>query len=201
MEKAQQNHRHLYLLLGWVGYFILYALTERLISAERCHLVHCVLDDRIPFLEGFAFFYVGWYILLAGSLLYFLRRDVPSFVRLQKYIILLQLMATAVYVLYPSRQALRPAQFPRANFFTALMGLIYRLDTPTGVFPSLHVAISLGIASVWLRRNTALWVKAAVCLFCFGVCLSVAFVKQHSVLDILGAIPICVLAELCLRWG
>lgn len=200
MDKAQQNHRHLYLLLGWVGYFILYALTERLISPERCHLIHCALDDRIPFCEGFVFFYVGWYFLLAGSLLYFLWRDVPSFVRLQKYIILLQLLATAVYILYPSRQALRPAQFPRENFFTALMGLIYRLDTPTGVFPSLHAAISVAIASVWLRRNTAPWGKAAVCLFCLGVCLSVAFVKQHSVLDILGAIPICVLAELCLRW-
>ena len=32
---------HLKLLLGWVGYFILYFLTENLIPVEKCHVIHC----------------------------------------------------------------------------------------------------------------------------------------------------------------
>ena len=40
---------HLKLLLGWVGYFILYFLTENLIPAENCTPVHMWLDDLIPF--------------------------------------------------------------------------------------------------------------------------------------------------------
>ena len=40
---------HLLLLLGWVGYFILYFLTENLIPAEDCYPFHCRLDDLIPF--------------------------------------------------------------------------------------------------------------------------------------------------------
>ena len=44
---------HLKYLLGWVGYFILYFLTENLIPAENCHPVHCRLDDIIPFNELF----------------------------------------------------------------------------------------------------------------------------------------------------
>ena len=32
---------HLKLLLGWVGYFVLYFLTENLIPADNCYPVHC----------------------------------------------------------------------------------------------------------------------------------------------------------------
>lgn len=193
---TQPQYRHLLLLLGWVGYFILYYLTENLIPLESCHVIHCALDDRIPFCEFFVIFYVLWYGLIILSLGYFLLYHVQSFRKLQTYIILVQVLATILYILYPSRQELRPEVFPRENIFTGIVEMLYRIDTPTGVCPSLHVAISLGIASTWLREKTVSpWVRAAVTLFCLGVCASVAFVKQHSVLDILAAIPLCILAE------
>ena len=62
--------RHLYLLLGWVGYFILYYLTEQYIPMEHCHLIHVPLDDKIPFREELVVFYVGWYLLIILSLGY-----------------------------------------------------------------------------------------------------------------------------------
>ena len=55
---------HAKLLGGWIGYFILYFITENLIPASRCHPIHCALDDLIPFNEAFLFFYVGWYVLV-----------------------------------------------------------------------------------------------------------------------------------------
>lgn len=190
------EYAHLKLLLGWVGYFLLYFLTENLIPPEKCHLIHSPLDDRIPFREFFAIFYVGWYGLIVLSLGYFLLYSVQSFKNLQTYIIVTQVLAMVVYIVYPSCLDLRPAVLPRENLLTALMELIYRIDTSTGVFPSLHVAISVGIASAWLREKSAkTWLKAAITVFCLGVCVSVAFVKQHSVLDIFGAIPVCAIAE------
>lgn len=195
MKKSVTDRRYP-LLLGWPAYFLMYYLTERLIRPENCHLIHCALDDLIPFCELFAVFYVGWYALLAGSLLYFFLRSPEDFVRLQTYIITVQLLATVIYIVYPSYQDLRPTEFPRENVQTAVMGLLYRIDTPTGVFPSLHGAISLGIASVWLRKQDAKsWLKGLISLFCLGVCLSVVFVKQHSVLDIAAAVPICLVVE------
>lgn len=187
--------RHLNLLLWWLLYFLLYGLTERWIPLQSCHLIHCPLDDRIPFVEGFALLYVSWYGLIAVSLAWFLLYNVDGFRQLQRYIIIVQLLATAVFVLYPSRQALRPEVFPRENFLTDLMGWIYRIDTPTGVFPSLHVAVSVGIAAAWLReRSVRMWIRLGILALCVGICMSVAFVKQHSVLDILGAIPLCAAA-------
>ncbi len=190
------EYSHLLWLLGWVGYFILYFLTENLIPAEKCHPVWCPLDDIVPFCEGFAIAYVFWYALIVISLVYFALYNPDNFRNLQKYIIITQVVAMVVYILYPTRQDLRPTEFPRDNVLTALMGLIYSFDTNTGVCPSLHVAYSLGIASTWLREKSAclawkIFVVVAVVL----ICLSVAFVKQHSVVDIFAAIPVCILAE------
>jgi len=187
---------HLKLLLGWAVYFLLYWLTENFIPETRCHVIHCALDDRIPLCEFFVIFYVGWYGLIMLSLGYFLLYSVDSFRKLQTYFIFVQVVATAVYILYPSRQELRPEVFPRENVLTDILGYLYRIDTPTGVCPSLHVAISVGIASAWLREKSAKpWLKTGILLFSLGVCLSVVFVKQHSVVDILAAVPLCLLAE------
>lgn len=192
---------HLKLLLGWVGYFILYILTENLIPAESCHVIHSPLDDLIPFNEFFVLFYVGWYLLIVASLLYFLLYSVESFKRLQTYLIITQVLAMVIYIVYPSRQDLRPEVFPRENVLSWIMGAIYYFDTNTGVLPSLHVAYSLGIASTWLREKSVKpWLRVAIALFCLGVCVSVAFVKQHSVLDIFAAIPVCLVAEWFVFW-
>ena len=194
---GEPRFRHLLLLLGWVGYFVLYFITENLIPLEACHPVHCRLDDFIPFNEYFLIFYGGWYVLIFIALIRTLLFDVESFKKVQTYIIITQLIAMACYIIWPSRQDLRPDVFPRANFFTWIMGIIYSFDTSTGVCPSLHVAYSLGILSVGLR-DTSLsrgW-KAFLTFFVIMICISVCFVKQHSAVDIFAAIPMCIVAEI-----
>ena len=188
--------RHLFLLLGWVFYFALYFLTENLIPREACTPVWCPLDDRIPFCEWFVIPYVGWYALIVFSLGYFLFYDVDSFKRLQVYIIVTQVVAMAVYILFPSCQNLRPEVMTRNNILTRCVELLYDFDTSTNVCPSLHVAYSLGIASVWLKKKTASWQwKLAIVVFVVLICLSTVFIKQHSLLDGLAALPLGLLAE------
>lgn len=187
---------HLKLLWGWIVYFVLFVLTENLIPAESCTPMHCRLDDIIPFCEAFVIPYIGWYLLIIGSLGYFLLYDIDSFKSLQKYIILTQMIAMAIYILFPSRQDLRPAEFPRDNALTALVGLLYSVDTNTGVCPSLHVAYSIGIASAWLKEKTASAPFKAFIVFCAVIIsLSTAFIKQHSVVDIFAAIIMCIIVE------
>ena len=188
---------HAKLLGGWLVYFALYFLTENLIPLERCHVIHCALDDMIPFCEGFAVVYVLWYVLVAGALAYTFFHDVPAFRHLQIYLMITQAVAMLCYIIYPSIQNLRPAVFPRQNVLTWGLGLLYAFDTPTGVCPSLHVAYSLGILSTALKdRALSRWIKAAVAVFVLLVCLAVCFVKQHSALDVAAALPVCLLAEL-----
>ena len=188
---------HMKLLAGWIGYFALYFITENLIPYENCHPVWCRLDDLIPFNEFFVIFYVGWYALVFGALAYTLFFDVENFKKIQVFIMITQAVAMAVYIIWPSRQDLRPEFFERDNFLTRLIAFIYSFDTSTGVCPSLHVAYSLGILSAALKDKLLkpVW-KILLTFFVIMICLSVCFVKQHSAVDVFAALPLGILAEI-----
>lgn len=196
---------HLKLLFGWVVYFAFYFLTENLIPPEKCHVIHCALDDRIPFNEFFLIPYTFWYLLIVISLGWFALYNVQHFRDLQTYIMITQAIAVIVYIVYPSRQDLRPTEFLRDNLLTHIAALLYAFDTSTGVCPSLHVAYSLGIASTWLKEKDASpWWKTFVVLAVILICVSTTFVKQHSVVDVLAALPVGITAEWLVfrkKWG
>lgn len=196
-RRSPSRYAHLALLWSWVGYFAMYVLTERLIPVERCHVIHCVLDDLIPFCEWFVIPYVFWYLLVAGSLTYFGLRDADSFKKLQVYIIITQVVAMVIYIVWPSCQNLRPDVFARENVLTGLVEFLYAVDTNTGVCPSLHCAYSFGIASVCIKAKSISkgW-KIGVVIAVVLICLSTVFIKQHSVVDFLAAIPVGLLAEI-----
>ena len=187
---------HLLLLLGWAVYFVFYFITENFIPAENCAPMHMWLDDIIPFREEFVIAYCFWYLLIVISLVYFALYNIESFKKLQTFIIWTQVIAMVAYIIYPSRQDLRPLEYPRDNFLTDIVALIQTVDTPTGVCPSLHVAYSIGIASVWCKyRWASKGFKAFMVIFAVTICLSTAFVKQHSYVDIFAAIPLALLGE------
>ena len=190
---------HIKLLGGWIIYFILFFLTENLIPRENCHPIHCWLDDVIPFNEFFLIFYCGWFLLVFGSLLYYLLYDVERFKKLQIYIMCTQAIAMFIYIVYPSRQDLRPEVFPRENILTALMSFIYTFDTSTGVCPSLHVGYSMAILSVTSKDPfLSKGLKAFLTFFIVMICAAVCFVKQHSAVDVFAALIMCFFIEIAL---
>ena len=191
--------RHLFLILGWPAYLTAYNLTEKYITAENCYLVHSALDDIIPFCEIFVIPYVLWYGLIAASLLYFLFYSVESFKKLQSYIIIVQAIATVIFILFPTMQDLRPEVLPRDNFLCDVVLWLYNTDNNMGVCPSLHVAVSIAIASCWVKDKTAnKAVKTFIVAFCVAVCLATVFIKQHSIVDSYVALPVCLVAEVLL---
>lgn len=195
------EYRHVLLLGGWIVYFALYFLTENLIPFERCHPIHCALDDAIPFCEVFVVPYLLWFFLVAGSLLYLFLYDIPNFRRLSIYIMITQAGAMLVYIIWPSIQLLRPETMPRDNFFTWVLTFVYRFDTPTGVLPSLHAAYSIAIWSVFRhRKETALWWRILLPIFVALIIAATFFAKQHSVLDALAALPLCLIGEALIYW-
>ena len=188
---------HLKLLLGWVGYFVMYFITEQFIPVDKCFIMHSRLADIIPFCEVFVVPYVFWYFLIAWSLVYFAMYNPENFKNLMKFIIICQVTAMVIYIVFPNRQDLRPEIMPRDNIFTRLVGLLYSFDTDTNVCPSMHVAYSIGIASVWLKeKGAAVGTKIFVVITCILVCLSTMFIKQHSSIDVFAAIGLCAVVEI-----
>ncbi len=52
-KRKASEFSHLWLLLGWIGYLGMFILTEQLVPADSCTVMHSVVDDWIPFCEAF----------------------------------------------------------------------------------------------------------------------------------------------------
>lgn len=189
--------RHLKLLLWWPFYGLAFAFVERFSPIQNYYPMHCRLDDMIPFNEFFVIPYLFWFVFLVVPLLYFLFFDVQSFRKMQWFIILTYSVTILIYLLFPTCQELRPAAFERDNIFTQFLTHFYQFDTNTNVCPSIHVIASASTFAIWdskqigTRRN-----KILSAVICFLICISTVFLKQHSVIDIVAAIPLCVIAWL-----
>ena len=194
----EPQYRHLWWLLFWPAYLMRYFLIENCNPAQSYHVMHCFLDDKIPFHEGFLIFYGCWYVFIVGIHLYTLLYDVDTFKRYSKFLCVSITMSTAIFLLYPSCQNLRPETFPRDNLLSRTVGLIYAVDTCTNVFPSEHVigalaALAAAAHTDRLRKPGRLLPLTVLTVL---ICVSTLCLKQHSALDVLGALPICIISYL-----
>ena len=189
-------YSHLKLLLYWPLYGFLFLFVERLSPIDHYFPVYCTLDDLIPFCELFLIPYWFWFVYLLGMHLYTLLYDIPNFRRFLWFIIISYSITIGIYLLFPTCQELRPLAFERDNILTRLVGGLYAFDTSTNVCPSIHV---IGSVAVWCaswhipKFQTTGW-RLAFGGSCLLICLSTVFLKQHSVIDLLAAIPVCLIA-------
>ncbi len=194
---GSEEYRHLLLLLYWPVYGLLFLFVERFYPVESYISMYCPVDDLIPFCEWFLIPYLFWFVYLVGMLLYTLFYDIPAFKKLMQYIILTYTATILIYLLFPTCQKLRPAAFERDNVLTRFIAGFYQFDTNTNVCPSIHVIGSVAV------METALWSdaikgrawKTAFVISGVLISISTVFMKQHSVLDILAAIPLCLIAH------
>ena len=187
---------HLKLLIFWPVFGLLFMFVERFYKVDGYFPIHCGLDDIIPFNELFLIPYLFWFVYLVGMVLYTLLYDIKSFRKMMKFIIITYTTAIIIYFIFPNCQELRPIEFERDNIFTRFIAGFYEFDTNTNVFPSIHVIGSLAVmfTALHCKRFKSVWLKTAFVIVAFLICISTVFLKQHSVLDILGALPICIAA-------
>ena len=178
---------HLKLLLFWPIFGLLFLFVERIGTDRAWRVMHCALDDKIPFCEYFVIPYMLWFVYLVGMLLYTLLFDIPSFKRMMWFTIFTYSVTVFIYLIYPTSQELRPTVFERDNLFTRFLAVFYQFDTNTNVNPSIHVIGSMGVMfTAWNAerfKHSTPW-KLAFTLVGLLICLSTLFIKQHSVIDI-----------------
>ena len=189
--KLRQDGKYLL----WLPVYLLcfFLLEQRTLDAYWATQIR--LDDLIPFCEWFAIPYYLWYPLMVGVGVVLFFRSSPAFRRYMVFLAVTFFASTAIWFLIPNGQDLRPLTLPRDNLLTRLMTGIYAIDTHTNVFPSVHVVGSVGAAiAAWdcaaLRKRK--WLVWSITILSVLICLSVVFVKQHGVLDLLGGLVLCV---------
>lgn len=185
--------KHLKYLIFWPIYGFFFLLVERLWIRDFYMPVHCPLDDKIPFCEYFLIPYLLWFVYLIGIQIYTLLYDIESFEKFMQFIILTYSAAIIIYILFPNCQELRPVVFERNNLFTRFMKGFYQFDTNTNVCPSIHVIGAVAVMLCGWRSkylNGLRW-KIFFVISALLISISTVFLKQHSILDILAAMPVC----------
>lgn len=175
----------LYMLIYFPWFFIL----EHVVK-DQYYLIECRLDHMIPFCEYFIVPYLLWFVYVAGTFLWFmLKEDDRLFYRFAAVMFGGMTIALIIYTVFPNGIHLRPDIDASRNLFTWLTSLIYRADTCTNVFPSLHVYTSAVIAIFFSKSKLGEekpGAKYAALVISGLIILSTVFLKQHSVLDLVA---------------
>lgn len=154
-------------------------------------VMHVSLDDVIPFNEYFIVPYLLWFLYVAGTMLYFFFTSKQDYYRVCTFLFTGMTISLLICTFFPNGTDLRPVVDPEKNFCSWLVSMLHKADTSTNVFPSIHAYNSLGIHFA-IMNSRALKDKKLVRWGSFGlmiaICLSTMFLKQHSVVDVVGAL-------------
>lgn len=190
MKKYYERYKHaIPLIIYAVIYLNWFSYLEKTVKRPE-NLIHMKLDDSIPFCEIFVLPYFLWFAYVSAFVIYFFFKNKQDYYRNCTFLFTGMTIFLIISTLWPNGHHLRPSTMPRDNIFTALVTFLYRTDTPTNLWPSIHVYNSLGahfavIKNPRLCKNPI--VHAGSLILCVSIILSTMFIKQHSVFDVLTA--------------
>lgn len=184
------KYKHGLILLYLLIYLPWFGWLEKTVTS-RFHTIHMAVDDLIPFLEYFIVPYLLWFVYIAAAVLYFFFKNKNDFYRLCIFLFTGMTVFLIISTVYPNGHYLRPAEFTRDNIFVDMVRCLYKMDTPTNLFPSIHVYNSIGVnIAVWrsehFKKNRRIRYGSFVMMT--SIILSTMFLKQHSVFDVITGI-------------
>lgn len=183
------KYRHAWVLSYGILYIAWFAYLEQAVT-EKFHIITMPIDLKIPFCEYFIIPYLLWFAYIAFGIMYFFFRNKEDYYKLCAFLFTGMTVFLVVSAIYPNGHYLRPTSFSHENWCTELVRWLYRTDTATNLFPSIHVYNSLGVHislmhSECLKDRKA--TRAVSLVLCCSIILSTVLLKQHSVFDVLTA--------------
>ena len=101
-----KEHPYALCLLYFIPYLLYFELLEAF--AVPRFIIHCPIDDWIPFHEGFVIPYFAWFPMLAASLGYFLFHSRKDFLDLCFIMFSGMTICLLIYTILPNGLQLRP---------------------------------------------------------------------------------------------
>ena len=179
-------------------YLLLYTAAFNFLESEISMpeiIVHCRLDDVIPFCKYAIIPYFAWFAWIPFTLFYILwKAPREDFWRLCLPLFIGMTLALMCYVVLPTGLDLRPYRVPGTDIFARAVRFLYRTDTPTNVCPSIHVFNSVTLMLAYYRcrifeEPRRRWMRPAAAVLCISIVCSTVLLKQHSCIDVaLGAL-------------
>lgn len=189
MKNLLKKYGHIWVLSYVFLYLPWFLYLERNVK-NGFAVMHVKLDDLIPYNEYFIVPYLLWFVYVSGAVLYFFFTNKGDYYRLCTFLFTGMTISLLICTFFPNGTDLRVAADPSKNFCSLLVSLIQSADTSTNVFPSIHAYNSIGVhfavmnSQALQKRRGVHW---ASFILMAAICLSTVCLKQHSVVDVIGA--------------
>ena len=192
-------------LLYLVFYMIWFTILERLPRTKSFDL-SSELDTYIPFIVEFIIPYLSWFLFQAVWVVFVFFVDRKTYEQLTTMLMIGMTVFLVVSTFLPTKISLRPYYIESRGICAFLVRRLWAVDTPTNVWPSIHVFNTTALMMTLftsqhplLRKNA---VRIPVVFWCGMIVLSTMFLKQHSVGDVLAALALNGIAYvLVYNWG
>ena len=179
-------------ILYLIGYLLWFKLLED-IPRARYHDLASFIDRMIPFAEIFIVPYISWFALQAAWVSFLFFYDREAYDKLVTILMFGMTVFLIVSTVYPTALTLRPWHVARENVFVDMVRWLWRIDTSTNVWPSIHVYNTTALIFTLFTtrdRNVILKVRVPMFVWCVLIILSTMFLKQHSVGDVLSGLAL-----------
>jgi|GEM_PF-3365405 len=178
-------------IVMFLGVWSLDLLVNMINSGRAASIPRIKLDDRIPFLPLFIYFYSLYFPLIVIPLAILF--SAPRL--LQRYLIssiLVMAISYAIFLVFPTK--LIRISIQADSFSRKLTLFFHRIVAPYNLLPSMHVSmLVLAFLILLVHRRPYAWILSTP----IGLSiLSVIFTKQHYILDLIAAVPLAVFAFL-----
>lgn len=151
------------------------------------HDITSALDQQIPLVPWTVVIYFGCYLVWGFTYCLCAVQDKPARDRFFCADTISRAVCFVFYLVLPTTLS-RP-EITGEGLWNALMRLLYWVDAPDNLFPSIHCLISW---FCWIGVRNRKDVPAAYRWFCFAaalaVCVSTVTTKQHVLADIAGGV-------------
>ena len=178
------------LLIFGVFYILAFAFLEK-IDRPYFFTPSIDIDHKIPFIPIFVIPYIMWFIWVPFVCGLLLIADEECFIRTRRLLIIGMTVFLAFSAVIPTRLFLRPEVVEDQGVCGDLLRTLYRADTSTNVFPSIPVYNSCVVwhavmtSDEWLFSRK--WFRVFTSVQAILIILSTMFIKQHSIIDVIGA--------------
>ena len=161
---------------------------------SKIHDVKRPVDDKIPFLPWTVLPYCFWFPLIVFYPLVVFRTDPYSYCSYLMTMVMEIMISVVCYLIYPTSFQ-RPV--PPNDFWGNFMKFIYHGSyRGLNCAPSLHCSscfLVICVSSTCVGMN--LWIRIFTILIAVMIVLSTLTTKQHTLIDVLTAVPLFMISR------
>ena len=199
MENLKQlfvRYKHGIPLLAYLVVYLTWFGWLEKTNTKKYWLIHLTADDYIPFCEIFVIPYLLWFVYVAAVVIYLFFKDKQEYYKACVFLCTGMTLFLIISTLWPNGHDLRPAAMPRDNLFTSMIAILWKTDTPTNLWPSIHVYNSMG-AHFAITHSRGLmesrwgkYIRIGSGIMAVSIIMSTMLIKQHSVFDVMTGIAL-----------